>query len=99
MARAAGVRVPADIEAVSVQRLKQFPPGMYASMYHDIAKGGPLEVDGLSGYIVREGRAFATVVRVGSRKEGFVTILTDLRAGDTVVLSPSVDLRDGTRVE
>ncbi len=56
VARAAGARVPADIETVSVGRLKQFPPGMYASMYHDIAKGGPLEVDGLSGYIVREGR-------------------------------------------
>jgi 2-dehydropantoate 2-reductase len=56
VARAAGAKVPADIEAVSVGRLKQFPPGMYASMYHDIAKGGPLEVDGLSGYIVREGR-------------------------------------------
>lgn len=56
VARAAGVKVAADIEAVSVGRLKQFPPGMYASMYHDIAKGGPLEVDGLSGYIVREGR-------------------------------------------
>lgn len=56
VARAAGARVPADIETVSVQRLKEFPPGMYASMYHDIAKGGPLEVDGLSGYIVREGR-------------------------------------------
>ena len=56
VARAAGAKVPADIETVSVGRLKQFPPGMYASMYHDIAKGGPLEVDGLSGYIVREGR-------------------------------------------
>lgn len=56
VARAAGAKVPADIETVSVQRLKEFPPGMYASMYHDIAKGGPLEVDGLSGYIVREGR-------------------------------------------
>ena len=56
VARAAGARVPADIETVSVQRLKEFPPGMYASMYFDIAKGGPLEVDGLSGYIVREGR-------------------------------------------
>lgn len=56
VARAAGARLPADIETVSVQRLKEFPPGMYASMYHDIAKGGPLEVDGLSGYIVREGR-------------------------------------------
>ncbi len=56
VARAAGANVPTDIEAVSLARLKQFPPGMYASMYHDIAKGGPLEVDGLSGYIVREGR-------------------------------------------
>jgi 2-dehydropantoate 2-reductase len=56
VARAAGATVPPDIESVSVQRLKEFPPGMYASMYHDIAKGGPLEVDGLSGYIVREGR-------------------------------------------
>ncbi len=56
VARAAGATVPDDIETVSVARLKQFPPGMYASMYHDIAKGGPLEVDGLSGYIVREGR-------------------------------------------
>ncbi len=56
VARAAGATVPDDIETVSVARLKQFPPGMYASMYYDIAKGGPLEVDGLSGYIVREGR-------------------------------------------
>ena len=56
VARAAGAKVAADIENVSVGRLKQFPPGMYASMYFDIAKGGPLEVDGLSGYIVREGR-------------------------------------------
>ncbi len=56
VARAAGAKVADDIETVSVGRLNQFPPGMYASMYHDIAKGGPLEVDGLSGYIVREGR-------------------------------------------
>jgi 2-dehydropantoate 2-reductase len=56
VARAAGAKLADDIEAVSVGRLKQFPPGMYASMYHDIARGGPLEVDGLSGYIVREGR-------------------------------------------
>jgi 2-dehydropantoate 2-reductase len=56
VARAAGVAVPADIEPVSVARLKGFPAGMYASMYHDIAKGGPMEVDGLSGYLVREGR-------------------------------------------
>ena len=56
VARAQGVALPADIEHVWLARIKGFPPGMYASMYHDIAKGGPLEVDGLSGHIVREGR-------------------------------------------
>ena len=33
-----------------------FPAGMYASMYHDYAKGGPIEIEGMSGHIVREGR-------------------------------------------
>jgi 2-dehydropantoate 2-reductase len=56
VAKALGVTLPADIEDVWIARLKSFPPGMYASMYHDIAKGGPLEVEGFSGHIVREGR-------------------------------------------
>jgi ketopantoate reductase len=30
---------------------------MYASMYHDLAKGRPMELDSLSGYVVRTGRA------------------------------------------
>jgi 2-dehydropantoate 2-reductase len=56
VARADGADLPADIEETWLTRLKGFPPGMYASMFHDIAKGGPLEVDGFSGHIVREGR-------------------------------------------
>jgi 2-dehydropantoate 2-reductase len=56
VARAQGVTLPADIEQTWVNRFKGFPPGMYASMYHDIAKGGPIEIEGLSGHIVREGR-------------------------------------------
>jgi 2-dehydropantoate 2-reductase len=56
VARADGVSLPDDIEETWLARLKGFPPGMYASMYHDIAKGGPLEVDGFSGHVVREGR-------------------------------------------
>ncbi|QQS13106.1 MAG: 2-dehydropantoate 2-reductase [Rhodospirillales bacterium] len=56
VARAQGVALPDDIEASTLARLKGFPPGMYASMYHDIARGGPIEVEGLSGHIVREGR-------------------------------------------
>jgi 2-dehydropantoate 2-reductase len=56
VARALGIAVADDIENAALRQLKGFPPGMYASMYHDIAKGAPLEVDGLSGHIVREGK-------------------------------------------
>jgi 2-dehydropantoate 2-reductase len=56
VARAQGISLPDDIEEEWLARLKSFPPGMYASMYHDIAKGGPLEVEGFSGHIVREGK-------------------------------------------
>jgi 2-dehydropantoate 2-reductase len=56
VARALGIAVANDIENAALRQLKGFPPGMYASMYHDIAKGAPLEVDGLSGHIVREGK-------------------------------------------
>ena len=56
VARASGVALPENTVATWVQRYKGFPPNMYASMYFDIAKGGPIEVDGLSGHIVREGR-------------------------------------------
>ena len=45
-----------EIAETSAARLKEFPPGMYASMYHDYAKGGPIEIEGMSGYLVREGR-------------------------------------------
>jgi 2-dehydropantoate 2-reductase len=56
VARADGASLPSDIEATWLARLQSFPPGMYASMYHDIAKGGPLEVDGFSGHLVHEGK-------------------------------------------
>jgi 2-dehydropantoate 2-reductase len=56
VARALGVALPDDVEQSWVARFKGFPAGMYASMYHDIAKGGPIEIEGLSGHIVREGR-------------------------------------------
>jgi 2-dehydropantoate 2-reductase len=56
VARAQGIHLPEGIEQAWLGRFRSFPAGMYASMYHDIAKGGPLELDGLSGHIVREGR-------------------------------------------
>ena len=56
VARALGVAVAEDAEAAALRQLRGFPAGMYASMYHDLARGAPLEVDGLSGHVVREGR-------------------------------------------
>jgi len=56
VARAAGVPLPDGVEAQNLALLKSFPSGMYASMYHDLARGGPLEVEGFSGHVVREGR-------------------------------------------
>jgi 2-dehydropantoate 2-reductase len=56
VARAQGVSLPADLADTWLARFKGFPPEMYASMYHDIAKGGPIEVEGFSGHIVREGK-------------------------------------------
>ena len=55
-ARAAGARLPNDIVEQGMATLQRFPAGMYASMYHDYARGGPIEIEGMSDYIVREGR-------------------------------------------
>lgn len=54
--RAAGATLADDIVERSMTTLARFPAGMYASMYHDYVKGGPIEIEGMSGYIVREGR-------------------------------------------
>lgn len=54
--RAAGIALPADIAARALEMHQTFPKTMYASMYHDVAKGKPMELDSLSGYIVRKGR-------------------------------------------
>ncbi len=56
LARALGIAVPGDIEERSLAIHQSFPKTMYASMFHDLAKGRPLELDSLSGYVVRKGR-------------------------------------------
>jgi len=53
VARALGVAMADDVEEAALRQLREFPAGMYASMYHDLFRGAPLEVDGLSGHIVR----------------------------------------------
>lgn len=56
VASAMGVKLPEDIVEWQLQNHQKFPPGMYASMYHDLARGRRLELDSLSGLIVRKGR-------------------------------------------
>lgn len=56
LARAQGIAVPDDIEQRSLQVHQSFPKTMYASMFHDLNKGRPLELDSLSGHVVRKGR-------------------------------------------
>ena len=56
LARAQGIALPDDAAERAVAMHQGFPKTMYASMYHDVAKGKPMELDSLSGYIVRRGR-------------------------------------------
>ena len=56
LARALGIAVPDDIEQRSLKIHQSFPKTMYASMFHDLAKGRPLELESLSGCVVRKGR-------------------------------------------
>lgn len=56
VARALGVTLPDDIVEWQVRNHLAFPPQMYASMYHDLARGRRLELESFSGLIVRKGR-------------------------------------------
>ncbi len=57
VARAEGIELPADIVPRTLALHQSFPKTMYASMFHDLAKGRPMELDSFSGHIVRRGRA------------------------------------------
>jgi 2-dehydropantoate 2-reductase len=54
--RAEGVDLPADIADRALKLHQGFPKSMYASMYHDLARGRRLELDSFSGVIVRLGK-------------------------------------------
>jgi 2-dehydropantoate 2-reductase len=54
--KAIGVKLPEDIVEWQVKNHLGFPGGMYASMYHDLARGKRLELESLSGLVVREGK-------------------------------------------
>lgn len=62
VAAAEGVRTSPDIVERSVALSKSFPPGMYASMYHDLARGRRIEAASLSGLVARRGAALGVPV-------------------------------------
>lgn len=56
VAKAQGIALPEDIVERALKLHQDFPPTMYASMYHDHARGRRTELESLSGLIVRRGR-------------------------------------------
>lgn len=57
VAKASGIGLPDDNVDQALQTHQKFPPQMFASMYHDLVRGRRLELESLSGLIVRRGRA------------------------------------------
>ena len=55
VARALEIALPDDIVERSLAMHQRFPANMYASMYHDLTRRRPLELESLSGLIVRRG--------------------------------------------
>lgn len=55
--RARGVAIPADQEAATLQRIDSSPGSMKPSFLLDVERGGPTELDVLSGAVARMGRA------------------------------------------
>lgn len=53
---AAGARLAPSLADDTLRFLQGLPADMFASMHHDLVAGKPLELDGLSGYVVRAGR-------------------------------------------
>lgn len=58
VARAQNIALPADMVDRAMKLHQNFPRSMYASMYHDHARGRRTELESLSGLVVRRGRQY-----------------------------------------
>lgn len=56
VARALGVALPPDSVEAHMKMVEGLPPDMLASQAHDLLAGKPLELEGLSGAVVRLGK-------------------------------------------
>ena len=64
VALAHGVKLPADAKDSALALLDSFPPDLYASLYHDLQRGRPVENDAISGVIVRLAQRYGLDVPV-----------------------------------
>ena len=56
VARAKGINIPDDVEAVTLEKIGKAPPASTSSMHSDFKKGGRTELETLTGFVVREAR-------------------------------------------
>jgi ketopantoate reductase len=66
VARAVGIDLPADIVDQRLRKHQGFLADMHASRYHDLNRGKRLELDNLSGLVVRKGREMGVPTPVHS---------------------------------
>jgi 2-dehydropantoate 2-reductase len=64
VARARKIRIADDVVESNLRMMQSFPADMYASMYHDLNHGRRLELESLSGLVVRSGRELGVATPV-----------------------------------
>lgn len=64
VAKRHGVNLPPDAKDSALALLDSFPPDLYASLYHDLARGRPIENDAISGAIVRLAKRYGIDVPI-----------------------------------
>jgi membrane fusion protein, multidrug efflux system len=96
------------IEAVTPNPDRLLHPGMFATVRVNVGEQelptvpqGAVHRDERRAlaWVIREGRAIATLVRTGPTKDGRVAILSGLDPEDRVVVDPPPELVDGSKVD
>lgn len=96
------------VEAVAPNADGLLRPGMFATVHIATAdvpsltvpEAAIVRVEGRAMvWTAREGRAVAQFVRLGSSRDGVVSVLSGLADADSVVVDPPADLVDGTKLE
>jgi 2-dehydropantoate 2-reductase len=74
VARAAGVRLPADMHEAT-RRIAQTMPGQFSSTAQDLARGKKTEIEHLNGIVVRKGEALGVATPVNRTLLALVRLL------------------------